>query len=216
MTGASYPADDPRGYGVLILAGGEATRLPGKLTLPAGDVPLVARVYRNFAGAPDAMPVRDPAKNEIFISAKGTFDARCDALLEAPLVIDRWPRRGPLAGMLSAFAQMRSRYVFAVSGDSPNVTRAFADRLAAELRPGDEAAVPVRAIGGERPFLEPLAALYDRLAFARAALPILRSGRGALTLALGAMRARHVHIDDESTFANINTPADYDAFLRES
>ncbi len=194
-------------YGVLILAGGEATRLPGKLTLPTGDVPLVARVYRHFATPPDGAP------RELVISGKATFDPRTDALLGAPLVIDRWARRGPLAGMLSAFARMRSRYVFAVSGDSPNVTRAFADRLAAEWRPGDEAVVPLHARDDAPPMLEPLAALYDRAAFSRAAMPILRSGRGALTLALAAMRTRHVRVDDGPTFANINTHADYDAFL---
>ena len=34
---------------VVILAGGEATRLPGKLALDVGDVPLLVRVYRNVS-----------------------------------------------------------------------------------------------------------------------------------------------------------------------
>jgi hypothetical protein len=98
--------------GILILAGGEATRLPGKLALAAGDVPLVARVYRNFA-----RPGR-----ETFLAASGTFAPELDALLPVPAVIDRWSRRGPLGGMLSTMARMRSRYVFAVAGDAPFVT----------------------------------------------------------------------------------------------
>ena len=35
--------------GVCILAGGEATRLPGKLALDVGDVPMLVRVYRNVS-----------------------------------------------------------------------------------------------------------------------------------------------------------------------
>ena len=31
---------------MLILAGGEATRLPGKLQLEAGDAPMIVRVFR--------------------------------------------------------------------------------------------------------------------------------------------------------------------------
>ena len=38
--------------GVIVLAGGEATRLPGKLFLDAGDLPLLVRVYRNVSCRP--------------------------------------------------------------------------------------------------------------------------------------------------------------------
>jgi molybdopterin-guanine dinucleotide biosynthesis protein A len=179
--------------GVLILAGGEATRLPNKLELAAGGLPMIARVYRNVS----------PGR-ETFVSCKATFPAEIDALLPCPMVVDRWPLRGPLAGMLSTMLEMRSPLVFAVAGDAPFVTSAFIDRLAGERRPGDEAIVP-RHRGG----IEPLAAIYDRAAFVRAGLPQL-AGKGALRLVIDALATRYVAVDDDPRlFANINTPADY-------
>ena len=37
---------------VIVLAGGEATRLPGKLYLDAGDLPLLVRVITTAGGPP--------------------------------------------------------------------------------------------------------------------------------------------------------------------
>lgn len=182
--------------GVLILGGGQATRLPDKLQLDAGSVPMIARVYRNVA-----------AGRETFVACKATFPPEIDALLACPMVVDRWPMRGPLAGMLSTMPHMRSGFVFAVAGDAPFVTSAFIDRLAAELRPGDEAVVP-RHAGG----IEPLAAIYDRAAFVRAGTPLLFAGSGAMRLVIDALTVRYVPFAvDEAAFANVNTPADYAA-----
>lgn len=188
--------------GILILAGGEATRLPGKLALLAGDVPLVVRVYRNFA---------QPGR-ETFVAANRTFAPELDALLPVPSAIDRWSKRGPLGGMLTSLACMRSRFVFAVAGDAPFVMPELLDRLVAQLEPGDEAVVPERRVEGKR-FLEPLAALYDRTAFLREGLPVLRGGRGALQLVIRRLRARFVPIDGALRFTNVNTPGDYAALL---
>lgn len=183
--------------GVLILGGGEATRLPGKLALSAGDVPMLVRVYRNVAG-----------DRETYLSVKGTYEPGLDALLPVPAVVDRWSRRGPLGGMLSAMAAMRSRFVFAVAGDAPLVTSGLIDQLAAALERGDEAIVPTHERDG-RLQLEPLAALYDRLAFLREGFPVLRSGRGALRLAIDRLRTRFVAFGDADAFANVNTPNEY-------
>lgn len=188
--------------GVLILAGGEATRLPGKLGLAAGDMPLVARVYRNFA-----QPER-----ETFVACNRTFAPELDLLLPVPAVIDRWSRRGPLGGLLTTMAQMRSRFVFAVAGDAPFVTPELLERLFTELQSGDEAVVPERHEDGKT-YLEPLAALYDRTAFLREGLPVLRGGRGALQLVIRRLRARFVRVEGGRTFTNVNTPADYAALL---
>ncbi len=182
---------------MLILAGGEATRLPNKLQLAAGLTPMIVRVYDNLAGG------------ETFISCNSTFPADIDVLLPCPMVVDRWPLRGPLAGMLSAMQEMRSRWVFAAAGDAPYLIRGFIDRLSALRRSGDEAVVP-RHHGR----IEPLAALYDREAFVRTALPILRAGTGALRVVIDSLAARYVDIDDERLFTNVNTPADY-AAIRE-
>ncbi len=185
--------------GVVIVAGGEATRLPGKLELASGDGPLLGRVFSNVRAA-----------GEIAIACKGTFPPELDALLEAPSIVDRWPRRGPLGGMLTAMGRMRSRFVFALAGDAPFVDAGILARLWAERRGGDEAVVPAHERAGSLQ-REPLAALYDRLAFLREGFPLLRSGNAALGAVLDRLQTRVVTFADGSAFANVNTPADYAA-----
>jgi molybdopterin-guanine dinucleotide biosynthesis protein A len=187
--------------GVLILGGGEATRLPGKLELAAGELPMLARVYRNVG--------RD---RETWLAGKGSYPTALDAFLPAPVAIDRWSLRGPLAGLVTTMAQMRARWVFAVAGDAPLVDASFIETLAAERRPGDEAIVPVHEREGKRQ-LEPLAALYDRLAFLREGVPVLRAGGGVLRKVIDRLQTRFVEVADPRIFTNVNTPADYEALV---
>jgi molybdopterin-guanine dinucleotide biosynthesis protein A len=189
---------DPRAIGVVILAGGEATRLPGKLALAAGELPMVARVFRNVS-----------AGRETFISCKETFPPELDALLPCPMVVDNWKMRGPLAGLLSTIAAMSSPFVFAVAGDAPFVEGSFIDELARHWRAGDEAVVPIHTVDG-REQLEPLAALYERRAFMREGYEVLAGSRGALRRVIERMRARKVTVGDARIFTNVNTPEDYD------
>jgi molybdopterin-guanine dinucleotide biosynthesis protein A len=60
-----------------------------------------------------------------------------------------------------------------------------------------------------------IAALYRREAFLREALPILRSGEGALRLVIDRLATTFVPVGDERAFANVNTPQDY-AAIREA
>jgi len=185
--------------GIVILGGGEATRLPGKLALEVGEVPMIARVYANLS-----------AGREAFVACNGTFEAALDARLPAPMVVDRFGARGPLGGLVSTLAQMRSRLVFAAAGDAPFVDSDFVERLGAAWNEGDEALVPMHERDGKLQ-LEPLAALYDRLAFLREGLVVLRSGRGALRAVIDRLRARTILVPDAGLFANVNTPAEYAA-----
>ncbi|MGD1066089.1 MAG: molybdenum cofactor guanylyltransferase [Vulcanimicrobiaceae bacterium] len=181
---------------ICILAGGEASRLPGKLALDVGHVPMLVRVYRNVSrGRPT------------WISTKGSLPPMVDAAIDAPMVVDRWPKRGPLSGLLSTMNEMRSEWVFAVAGDAPFVDAPFVDTLAAEIRPDLEAIVPVHA--DERARIEPLAALYHREAFLREGMPILLGGDGALRLVIDRLRTNFVPIGDPTVLTNVNTPADY-------
>jgi molybdopterin-guanine dinucleotide biosynthesis protein A len=184
--------------GVLILAGGEATRLPGKLAMRVGDVPMLLRVYRNVA-----------AGRETWISTKGELPPEFDALREVPQVVDRWKLRGPLSGLVSTMSAMPTEWVFAVAGDAPFVDAAFVDRLATHVAPELDAIVPRHDDNARR--IEPLAALYRREAFVRAGLPVLESGEGALRLVIDKLRTTFVPVGDERAFSNINTPQDYAA-----
>jgi molybdopterin-guanine dinucleotide biosynthesis protein A len=185
---------------VVLIAGGEATRLPEKLTRDAGGVPLIVRTYRGFA-----------RERECFVSCKGTFGREIDAALDAPYVVDRWPRRGPLAGLVSTLARVRSRFVVAIAADAPLLGEKYVERLERELRDGDEAVVPVHGTGAERR-LEPLAALYDRVAFLRESIAVLRGDASVLAV-VQRLRARTVAIEPGALFRSINTPSDYAVLL---
>ncbi|HTD32792.1 MAG TPA: molybdenum cofactor guanylyltransferase [Candidatus Elarobacter sp.] len=188
---------------VCILAGGEATRLPGKLALDVGDVPMLARVYANVS----------PGR-ETWLATKGPLpDAIAAHIGEPPQVVDRWPLRGPLSGLLSTLSEMRAEWVFAVAGDSPFVDAAFVDELEACASDDYDAVVPMHDADAKR--IEPLAALYRREAFVREGLPVLLGGDGALRLVIDRLRVRWYPVRDERAFANVNTPDDY-AKIREA
>lgn len=179
--------------GVVILAGGQASRLPGKLALDAGGVPLLLRVYRNVRGV-----------GPVYVSAAGSFGAEIDRALECPIVIDRWPGRGPLAGLYSVLEHVREARVFVVAGDAPFVDNNVAEELAGAWEPGIRAVVPVNAAG----YLEPLCALYDRAALLDAARATLAAGSGGVAAAVEGLGAKRVRLSNERVFANVNTPSD--------
>jgi molybdopterin-guanine dinucleotide biosynthesis protein A len=154
---------------VVLLAGGEATRFPGKLERDAGGEPLLLRVYRNVRGT---WPV--------YIAAKGSFPAEIDARLECPVLVDRWPTRGPLAALLSACGALREDRIFAVAADLPQVDRAL---------------------------LEPLAALYDLRALLEAGFAAFSQGRAAMHDLVERLRTRFVPIPG-GALLNVNFPAD--------
>jgi molybdopterin-guanine dinucleotide biosynthesis protein A len=184
--------------GVVVLAGGRATRFPGKLEALVDGTPLLARVV-------SALREVGP----IAISARDTFSPRLDALLDCPIVVDRWPDRGPLGGLLSACGELSTPRVFAVAGDAPLVTREVVETLCAAWEPGDEAAVPAHDGG-----IEPLAALYERSAVLREAWNVLQTEGGAMHALLARLRTRRVPLDARY-FLNINTPSDLAADGRE-
>ncbi len=159
------------------------------------------RVYRNVG-----------VGRETVIACAGGFPRDVDAQLPVPMVVDRRPRRGPLGGLMTTLVRMRARWVFVVAGDAPFAGSALLERLEAARRPGDEAVVPVRQRDG-KPQPEPLAALYDRVAFLRAGAAVLRAGRGSVRAVIEDLRARLLPFEDVPVFTNINTPADYEALV---
>ncbi len=187
---------NPRSLAVCLLAGGEATRFPGKLESDAGGVPLLIRVYDN---------VRSIAP--VTVSAKDGFGAELDAALGCPIVVDRWPRRGPLGGLLSALSAMGAERVFVVAGDLPFVDGRVCGRLEREWRRDTEAAVPVHGTC-EDARMEVLCALYDRSAFLREAYPIFTNGSGSVRAVVERLRVARVSFSDERYFANVNTAQD--------
>ncbi|HEX8807349.1 MAG TPA: molybdenum cofactor guanylyltransferase [Candidatus Aquilonibacter sp.] len=176
---------------IVILAGGRAQRFPGKLEASLDGEPLLARVYRH---------VRDIAPT--MIAGRDTFSDTLDALLDCPIVVDRWPDLGPLGGLLSAARETNAVRIFALAGDAPRVTVDIVNALTSAWQDGDEAVVPEH--DGR---LEPLAALYDREALMREGWECLHGEDRSMQAVLARLRVRRVPCDAQA-FANINTSAD--------
>ena len=92
---------------IVLLAGGEARRFPGKLEFGVAGRPMLAHCYDRMRAA--GWPV--------YIAAKGSFSRALDELLLAPALIDRRPGEGPLSALLSACALIRAERIFAVAAD---------------------------------------------------------------------------------------------------
>lgn len=181
----------PQDIGVLILAGGRASRLPGKLELDAHGVPLIVRVYRNCAG-----------QWPISVCGGHALAAETQALLPVPFIADRRPGRGPLEGIISAFERLEYARVFVVAGDLPNITIRELSLLLGAWRRGDRATVAWGESGAQ-----PLVALYDRATFLREAPPIEERGGGVREVA-ARLHARYVTLANE-VLTNVNTPEEY-------
>jgi molybdopterin-guanine dinucleotide biosynthesis protein A len=185
---------------IIVLGGGLATRLPGKLALPVDGVPMLARVLRALSslGAPCLLAANAPLPDDVA------------AHISVPIVFDEHPGEGPLAALATAASAVRTPFFFAAAGDMPGIDAAFVTRVMATAQEAGwpDATVPVR----DDHSLEPLAALYKTGPWLAAARIALAAGRRNVTAALDGLRIVHYRIvpEDEPALANVNTPADYE------
>lgn len=177
---------------IVLLAGGQARRFPGKLEHRIDGEPLILRCYRELRAT------RWP----IYVAAKGSFGAEIDAALDAPVLIDRQPGRGPMHAFVSACDSIEAERVFAVAADQPRLRSSALKRLADAWQDRDEAVVP-----SHEGRIEPLAALYDRRAVLRESVYLQRLGRNAMLDLVARLSVRHVPMDAQ-LFHNVNEPAD--------
>src|ERR1700731_3726515 len=188
------------GCSLVILAGGRSRRMGhDKATLPAGGGTLIQPLARRLA----------PVVDETIIA--GSVGPPFDG---ARLVADRQPGLGPLSGMLAGLAAAKRRYVWVVACDLPDVEPALGGLLLA-LAGDYEAVVP-------RPDQEPegACALYVR-ELAPHIEALLQAGQRSIKSLLDRSTVRYVApdelraVDPElGSFRNINTPADYESWLR--
>lgn len=181
---------------VCLLAGGDATRFPGKLERPVGGIPLLRRTYES---------VRDIGP--VVVSVRTESQAAALAGTAATVVLDQVPGSGPLGGLVATFSAIDARWVFVIAGDAPFAGRELFESLRAAAEPHCEAVVPVDAEG----IYQPLCALYERTAFLREARrPEVRTS-GAVRLLVEGLRAVRVRDLNERAFFNVNTEAEYRA-----
>ena len=185
---------------IVLLAGGRATRLPGKLMRTIGDEPMIARVYRQLtaSGHPCVVSVREP------------LPAAVAQRISAPMVQDAYGAAGPLGGLASAAAHVRTPLLFAAAGDLPNVDALVVDALEERYRQETERSgvapdvVLPRHPNGD---VEPLAALYNTAALRTSAVRALAIGQKKVTQALEGLRVIHYDIAaaEAIKFVNVNT-----------
>ena len=170
-----------------------------KASLPVGDVRLIEHLVRRLS----------PVVDETIVA--GGSDP---GLSEVQFVMDLLPGMGPLAGMHAGFLQARYDLVWVVACDLPDVEPALGPFMV-DLAQDFDAVVP-------RSNREPqgVCAVYRRELAARIeALLVAREQSVRQLLATSKVRYvgepelkavdPHLH-----SFRNLNTPADYEAWLR--
>jgi len=183
---------------IVLLAGGHATRFPGKLSHVVGDQPLLVRVFRALA----------TSGRPILISAREPLPATLAEQLPVPVVLDAHGDVGPLGALASTAAVVQTPLLFAVAGDLANIGAGVIDELERRYheergrdRPLD--AVLPRHESGE---VEPLAALYDTLRLRERSAQLLSSGQTKVTALLQEWDVAYVDVPrtraDE--FLNVN------------
>ncbi|HLN46739.1 MAG TPA: molybdenum cofactor guanylyltransferase [Magnetospirillaceae bacterium] len=193
----------------VLLAGGPATRLPGKLALDVEGEPMLVRSYRRLtaSGWPCVISARTPLA-----------PALARALRDPEVALDEIADGGPLAGLCSAARAVRTPLFFAAAADLPNLTADFARALVAAYdaapAPKPNAVLPTWDDG----HVEPLAALYEREAFVGGAEAALAAGKRKVTAALDGLRVLGYRVEahDACTLLNVNTPADFETLRRTS
>ena len=188
------------GCSLVILAGGLSRRMGrDKASLPAGDGTLIEHLARRLA----------PVVDETIVA--GGSDR--PPLAGVRMVDDVYPGLGPLAGIHAGMRAARSRHVWVVGCDLPDVDPALASLLLGLA--GDVDAVVPR-IDSEP---QGVCAIYDRALESRID-GLLAAGECRIKTLLAASNVRYVTAEELRvvdpalrSFRNINTPADYQAWL---
>ena len=189
------------GCSLLILAGGSSRRMGrDKAALPVGEIPLVEHLARRLS----------PVVDEVIVAGGG------HALRgpEVRFVADRFAGMGPLAGMHAGFREARHPLIWVVACDLPDVEPQLGP-LMVGMADDFEAVVP-------RPDSEPegVCAVYRRALASRIEAMLLACDLSVKQLLatsnvryLGASELQAVDPELRS-FRNLNTPADYEAWIR--
>jgi molybdopterin-guanine dinucleotide biosynthesis protein A len=187
---------------IVLLAGGRATRFPGKLERDVGGEPLLVNTYRRLT----------KKERPCVVSVRDAPSAALRTRLPAIFVSDVYGDCGPLGGLASAASHVQTPLMFAVAADMARIDSDTIDELehlyreAKENGPPPDAVIP-RWSNGE---IEPLAALYDASKFSRAATEALGRGQRKVAAAFAGLDVKYYDIasEQEEWFCNINLPSD--------
>jgi len=180
---------------LVLLAGGESRRMArDKARLPAPDRPLIERVLAQVEGLFAEIIVSvSPGRRYEFLSHRQVPDS-ADGL-------------GPMAGILAGLKVARFGSAFVLACDIPDVARGFVSGLIAAAE-GFDIAVPRTSKG-----LEPLLAVYGKTVIGSIERLLSEGKRSVLDL-FPLCRTNVVDVGDPAWLRNINTPEEYEIFLR--
>ncbi len=196
------PRGQMHGITAVILAGGTSSRMGSNKALLAVDgTPLIEKIYQTMT--------------ELFqevILVTNTPEEY--AFLPCPMVADRYPGSGPMAGLHAGLMASREDRIFITACDTPFLNSDVI-RMICTVNGEYDAVVPVGP-GGK----EPLQALYRRRCLTMVE-QALEQGDGKLLNLLDRVRTRFITPEElafipgaELSFCNVNTPEEYAALSR--
>jgi len=181
----------------VILAGGRSRRMgSNKALLDIGGKPLIQVLINRIL----------PVTNRILISSN---DCESYRFLDFPVVPDRFPDNGPLAGFHSAMLRDVCQLYIVLACDLPNLQTRLLENLVS-MADGFDAAIPCT----RDHVIHPLCAVYRRTclpsieqALERGANKVIETFLSDHSLALRFVDPDEGEFDD-ADLANINTPED--------
>jgi molybdopterin-guanine dinucleotide biosynthesis protein A len=186
----------PAPVGGLILAGGRSARMGrDKVFLPAGGSTLTAGLHAALGRLCD----------EVIVVTSRARAAHFDGLRT---VVDEQPDQGPLMAIASGLAAARHERNLVVACDIPTLDAALMARLLAESE-DHQIVIPSFRDGGK----QPLFGVYRKEVLGTAR-DLLGQGWRRPDDLLRACRSRIIPVASDDWYMNLNTPADYHAFLR--
>jgi molybdopterin-guanine dinucleotide biosynthesis protein A len=126
--------------------------------------------------------------------------------LGLPVIPDRFPGLGPVAGIEAALNNTNVEWNLLVACDMPSLDVSILEELFAAAE-GVDGAVP--SYGDGR--IEPLCAVFHVRCHA-AVLTALEAGVRKVSEALARLKLRYVPVSSPDSFANLNTPEDLKRF----
>lgn len=202
---------------VVVLAGGRGTRMKAdKAALAVGARTLLEHVLAQLGPLFDEVLVSvTPGRRIALPRGRRTRSSRRPGspahgrAAGIKVVPDETPGLGPIGGLLAGLKASRNEACLVVACDIPDIPVPLL-RTLARAAAGAEIAVAVDPAG----HYEPLFAVYKRPVVAGIEALLARGERSLLPL-YGSCRTAVVQLDEALRLRNLNTRADYEAYLRE-
>jgi molybdopterin-guanine dinucleotide biosynthesis protein A len=180
----------------IIFAGGKSSRMgEDKALLPFGDFTTLSefqysRLSKIFSN--------------VYISCrekeKFAFDAK--------FILDRTETYAPTAGFIASFQALQSDTIFVMSVDAPFISEDVIKRLINEDKSSSHATIAKTSINSH-----PLCGIYHKTLYKKF-LKMEKENNHKLGYLLKNFNVKYVDFEDESLFANLNHPNEYQEALK--